>query len=566
MHKGISGGELVARQFKRENVDTIFTLIGNQVSPMLVYMAKYAIKVIHTRHEKGAVHMADGWAQATRRAGVAMVSGGPGFTNAITGIVKAYYAKTPLLLITGAIVPQTKDTGVLSDMEQIAMIKPYTKWACTVNDAARIPEYIARGLQMANTGRKGPVVLEIPISILKQTVAENLPVINYALSLTDVSLAPAEKVDEFIQAVSQAKKPLIIAGDEVYYDYAEKELIEFVNLTQIPVYTVNKARGCIPDLHPLCMGSGRILEAGPQFYAYQNTDLVITIGLENDYQMGSLKPPYFREDQKFISINKEAYEIVNGNFRPELSLIGSVNKVLGQLCTRLKEIPLKNNYVGWITDLRVNQNNYWEKLHTESGCNSTSPIHPLKCIEIIKKLIKEDAIIVLDGSNAMFWGALCFECNYPGQLIIGPDGVLGPMGTGVSLAIGAKAANPDREVVLYTGDGSFGFNAIEMDSAVRFNLPILVFIHNDEAWGFCKTTQEILYEKTEAADLGMVRYDKMVEGLGGFGEIVIEINSLEESIIKAQKSNLPACVNIIVDKKADSPGAKSFNDTLKLQK
>lgn len=566
MTKGLTGGELLAEQIKREGIDTIFTLIGNQVSPTLVHMSDYGIKVIHARNEKGVVHMAEGWAQVKRQAAVAIVSGGPGFANSLTGIIKAYYAQTPLLLITGGVVPRQRDMGVLADIEQVSFVKPYTKWSCTVHDAARIPEYISRGIQFASTGRRGPVVLEIPIDVLKKRV-ESEP-LRYDSDLTreDISLAAPEKVDAFLEMLSLAKRPVIIAGDEVYYEGAEKELAEFVEKTRIPAFTVNKARGCIADIHPLCMGSGRVLEAGPQLYAYQNADTVITIGMENDYQMEYLGPPNFSDEQKFISINKEAFSLINGNYRTDLALLGSVGRVMKQISERIVGLSIDYNFSEWLDLLNENKKRYWEELEKENSRKPTSLVNPYRCIREIQRLIDEDAVIVIDGSNAMFWATLCFNCNHPGQVIIGPDGVLGPMGSGVALAVGAKAAAGDREVVLYTGDGSFGFNAIEFDTAVRLDLPIKVFIHNDETWGFCKTTQEILYNKTEAADLGMIHYEKMAEALGGYGELISDEKDLTEGITKAKESHLPACLNIMVDKYAYSPGANAFNEALKLQK
>lgn len=553
----IIGGELVARQLKKEGIDTVFGLIGGPVASIFAYLGDYGIKVIYTRHEGGAIHMADGLAQASRKAGVVVVSNGPGFSNAVAGIFKAYFARTPLLVITGGVVPQQKDIGGLQDYDQLEVVRPYTKWARVVYDTARIPEYISRGLQMAVTGRPGPVLLEMPINVLNQAVSD-VPVYDYDLVSADVYLAGSEKVDELTELLAAAKKPVILAGDEVYYHDAAQELQEFAEVTRVPVFTVNKGRGCVPDTHPLCLGTGRIMDAGPNF-AFQHADLIINIGIENDYQMGFFKSPGFGSGQRFVYLAKEAFSVLTGNFRPELVLLGNVDQVLAQICRRIREQKRTYDFADWVDQLKASHRAYWDKLRKEQQERKGPGVNPYECIRRIQKAISKDALIVIDGSNAMFWGALCFECNYPGQLIIGPDGQFGPMGTGVALALGAKAANPGREVVLYTGDGSFGFYAMEMDTAVRFNLPIMVFIHNDETWGFCKTTQEMLYGKTGAVDLGMVRYDKLTEALGGYGETITEIEALEGSIIRARESGLPACLNIMMDKTAYSPGVETLN-------
>lgn len=565
MKSEIIGGELVAQQLKKENINTVFALIGNHVSPILVHLNDYGIKIIHTRHEQGAVHMADGWAQTTHKPGVVIVCGGPGFSNTFTGIIKAYFAQTPLVIIAGAHVTNTRDTGGVQDLDQLSIIRPYTKWARTVYDAKRIPEYIGRALQIASEGRKGPVVLEMPTNVLRQVVGEDVPEYSCNLLSCNVTLPSAEAIDKFIDIISHSQKPIIIAGDEIYYNHAEKKLNEFVNLTQIPIFTVNKARGSVADTHPLCMGSGRTFEGGPQLYAYQNADTVIIIGVENDYQMNQFKPPAFSGKQRFISVSRDINRILITDLRPELVLEGNTDKVLEQMNRRLQEIPLQCDFSEWLSQLKESKSKFWDVLRTENEDRNGAYVNPLNCIMEIQKLIDKDAIIVLDGSNAMFWGAACFQCNCPGQLVIAPDGSYGPIGTGVSIAIGVKAANPDKEVVLYTGDGSFGFNAMEMDTAVRFNLPIIVFIHNDEAWGFCKTTQQMLFDKTSAADLGTVRYDEMVKALGGYGELVTDLNFLRDSIIRAKESKLPACINIMMDKDALSPGTKYLNSLVKFK-
>ena len=237
------GGQLVAEQLKKEGVETVFALIGNHVSPILVNLDAHDINIIHTRHEQGSVHMADGWAQMTRNVGVAIVSGGPGFTNTFTGIIKAFFARTPLLIITGAVVPQARDKGVLQDLDQVSMIRPYTKWIRTVYETARIPEYISRAIQLANSGRKGPVVLEIPINVLKQSVEstgnKNL---NWPISTFDKSLAPMELVDKLVDKIASAKRPVIIAGDDVYYEDAGASLRQFIDFSVDTGIYRNKAR------------------------------------------------------------------------------------------------------------------------------------------------------------------------------------------------------------------------------------------------------------------------------------------------------------------------------------
>ncbi|GAE86876.1 thiamine pyrophosphate-binding protein [Acetivibrio straminisolvens] len=562
----ITGGELLVLALRKNNIKNVFGLVGNHVSPIFVHAQKHGLDIIDVRHEQAAIHMADGWSQVTRNIGVAIVTGGPGFTNSITGIVKAYMANTPILVIVGSTVPQQRDVGGLQDIDQIGMIREYTKWSASVFDTGRIPEYISIAMKKAVSGLRGPVVLEIPINILKNSIDEeevNWPENNTIISKSSPN---RETLDIILNTIVDAEKPLIIAGDEIYYGHSENELVKFVETTGIPIVTVNKARGCIPDSHSLCFGNGRVLEAGPQLYALHEADVIINVGLNIDYQMGLAKLPFFRAGQKFINICRDEYYNSRITSKPALTVIAEPGETLSALCTLIKEknIVLKS-YSSWIDKLKENDADYWENISSQAG---NERIHPINIIRGIMEYIDDDDIVVLDGSNAMFWGSLLFSFNKPGRLIIGPDGTLGPMGCGIPLALAAKLANPDKKVILYTGDGSFGFNAIEMDTAVRLNIPITVIVHNDLAWGFCKSTQQVLYgeQNVSSCDLGIRPYEKMVEALGGYGEFVGRNDRIIPAIKNAIDSGKPACINVLVDYDLFAPGAIMFNESLKAMK
>jgi len=561
----VTGGELVAWTLQKSNISTAFGLVGNHLSPILVHLKNYGIKLVDVRHEQAAILMADGFAQVTRKPAVAMVVGGPGFTNAITGIVKAYMANTPMVIILGAAVPEQKDMGSLQDMEQISMIKPYTKWAATVYTPQRIPEYLNKALEKASSGRMGPVVLEIPINILKAQVDQNAVIWSKYDKVKQNHCISKERIKEITSLIMMAKKPVIIAGDEVYYGKAEKELICFAEKSGIPVFTVNKARGCIPDNHELCFGNGRILEAGFSLYAYKNTDIIINIGVYSDYQMGFYKAPVFPEDTAVVNIVKDVEQNTASGGKQVLTVESDIKEALLGLTEYISDLdPV--DYSSWVIELKEESEIFWERIMKQESTNKK--VNPVFLIQTIKKVIKKDSIIVLDGSNAMFWGSLLFECNFPGQVIIGPDGTFGPMGCGIPLALAAKQAAPDKDVVLYTGDGSFGFNAIEIDTAIRWNIPVMIVIHNDLAWGFCKTTQQALYGDSNTAnvDLEAGNYDKMVVALGGYGELILSEENLENSLDKALHSGKIACLNVMIDETMQAPGALSFHESLKKMK
>ncbi|QNU66249.1 thiamine pyrophosphate-binding protein [Ruminiclostridium herbifermentans] len=561
-----SGGELLVQAIKEQGIDVAFGLVGNQISPILVHMKKYGLKFIGVRHEQAAVHMADGWAQIKRQCGIAMVSGGPGFSNSINGIVKAYMAETPILIIVGSVVTEQKDKGALQDMDQLSMVRQYCKWCATVHDTKRIKEYIARGIEVAYKGRRGPVVLEIPISILRREIEspESIQCIrNYENYL--VNYVPSEAFAEVVDVLANADKPIVLVGDEAYYSKAEVLLNEFVEIAKIPVFTINKARGLISDDKSYCYGLGRVLEAGPQIYALSQADTILCIGVNKDYQMSSFDKPVFNENQTFIFITESNDKYTYINCKKFLEIVGSINVCLKGLIDAYKEKNIAMNKSQWVKVLDENTEKFWTELYKENY-SETSLINPMKLIQGIQAEIEKDTIIVLDGSNAMFWGSLLFKATEIGQIIIAPDGTHGSMGCGLPLALGAKVAAPEKRVLLYTGDGSIGFNMMEIDTSIKYEIPITIVIHNDAAWGLCKTTQEVLYNDVYAADIGMVYYDKVTEALGGHGFLLEKQEDMLEILNKAMKLEKTVCINAMVDKNSYSPGLKWFNEVLRSMK
>jgi len=565
----VNGGLLVSQALQREGIEQIFGLIGYYVSPIFAACSKTGLKIYDTRHEQAAVHMADGYSQLTGNPGVAVVTGGPGFANTISGIIKAYKSFTPLVLITGGFEPQRKDAGGLEDMDQLTLVKQYTKWCGTVYDTARIPEYIAIAFRHAVSGRRGPVVLEIPINYLRNEVDEE-SVVWPEKYRTDAKIyGDNEKIEEAICLIEKAKKPIVIAGNGVFYSKAEEELKMFTEYTGIPVFTVNAGRGVLPDDHEFCFSPGRALEAGPQLYAFKNADTVIVLGSSLDYSVSFGKPPVFAQNQVFIQVDVDPSEIGFSCRNIDVGIIGHSNVVLKQMLDSMKASGkvIKDKYSSWVSELRKIRADFWSDFETDINQNSKL-IHPQKLINDIQQVIPKDSIIVMDGSNAMLWACLLFKCYKPGHHVIGPSGTYGPMGTGLPLALGAKIAKPDKVVVLYTGDGSLGFNLIEVNTAVRMGIPVVIIVHNDSSWGFCRETQRTIFGDSACnygTNLGFTRYDKIVEDFGGYGELISNPDDIVPALNRAINSNKIACLNVVIDGEM-SPGANFLNGTVKVNK
>lgn len=563
MMNSITGGEYILKTLNEYGVKQIFTLVGNHISPVLVHKDKYEIQVVDVRHEQAAIYMADAYAQISRYIGTAFVVGGPGFTNAITGIVKAYMASTPLLVFVGSTVKSQNDTGGLQEMEQLDMIHKYSKWTATINDAERVPEYINRAITIARSGRMGPVVLEIPIDMLKRKAAyPKISFLGMPDNQCDLTNEMAVRIADFIKS---AKNPIVLAGDELYYQRAEQEFIRFVEKSNLPVYTIGKGRGCIPDNHRLCFGNGRLLEAGSILKALEKSDVLFIVGVYSDYQMNSFKGRLFDNKKAVIRICMEPH---SDNFRSGSEVI-NISCNINQGLKKLNQFFSEKDtilHTQWIDELKEQHIRYFDQLMKKSINNITNKIQPYRLITKLMEKLPEDSILVIDGSNAMFWMSLLYQAKTPGQVIIGPDGTLGPMGCGVALAVGAKAAAPDRMVVLYTGDGSFGFNAIELDTANRNHLDIKIVIHNDMAWGICKSTQELLYEATSSVDLGMVNYELWAAAMGGKGYLLKEEADIEHILNQLLAEQGITCINAMVDETSYAPGTEEFNKALEKMK
>ncbi|QWU13748.1 acetolactate synthase-1/2/3 large subunit [Paenibacillus sophorae] len=566
----ITGAELVVQSLTQHHIDMVFGLVGNQISPILVHLEYSGIRYIGTRHEQAAIHMADGYSQVKRTSAVAMVSGGPGFTNSITGIVKAFFANTPLVVIIGSVVNSQRNKGALQDMDQLGMIRNYTKWSATVFEPSRIPEMLHQAFYKANSGKKGPVVLEIPIDVLKREI--DVSSLSGIIGKCDVncdvnaSVASLTCIEDFVRQLDLAERPVILLGDETYYAKCEMMLEELLSFLNIPVFTIAKARGIVSDSdHDSCCGNGRILEAGPQTEIISQADLVVNIGVSSDYQMDFFGEPLFHREQRYINISEYIDDLPFLEFEKSTVWKVNVHAFLSALRVYLRDNQLKLEKAEWLAKARTEIDLFFDQL--DKTVHPSEDVNPVHFLNTLQNKIMPDTILVLDGSNAMFWAGLLLRANTPGQIIIASDGTHGPMGPGLPLALGAKLAAPGREVLLYTGDGSFGFNMAELDTSIAYRIPVTVIVHNDRSWGLCKTTQEILYQSVCGVELSDVRYDRITEAFGGEGVLVERDVDVEDAINgMVFPTPVTRCLDVRMITTSYSPGLAKFNTFLEAMK
>jgi acetolactate synthase-1/2/3 large subunit len=529
------GGRLVAHALKREGVRYLFSLCGGHINPIYDGCLDEGIKIIGTRHEQAAAHMAEAWSLVTGQMGVCAVTAGPGLTDAVTGVANAYENRVPMLILGGHSDLNDSDIGSLQDINQINLYESITKWARICHKTDRIPEYIAMAYRHALSGRPGPVYLELPQDILYKKVDKSDVKFPKNYRTLEKPSGSSRALKAAVDIIEQSKRPLIIAGTGCRFSEAGEAIAAFAEHRGIPVITRNGGRGIIPDSHPLSLGPscgiwGPIGEA----------DTIILLGIRLNFQLGYGK--YFSKSVKIIQLDTDSTNI-GFNRGADLGIVGDIKLVLEELKGKMPNNPDRQ----WVRQCktRVKATENWMHGQTQFG---GTPIHPKKLAEDVRDVAGREASYVVDGGWVGMWGGETLPAERPGECLGVLTGPMGTLGVGLPYALAMKMAHPDRTVILFTGDGSFGFTSVEIDTAVRYNIPIVCVVANDQAWGMIKSSQWYHYgpDRLVGVDLGLVRYDKWVEGFGGHGEFVETPGQIKPAIERAIKSGKPACINVLV--------------------
>ncbi|MBW1849054.1 MAG: thiamine pyrophosphate-binding protein, partial [Deltaproteobacteria bacterium] len=507
----ITGGQLTAEALIEKGIDYIFTLSGGHITPIYQYLENSPITLFDTRHEQAAVFMAEAYGRMTRKPGIAMVTAGPGFTNALSAVANANLANSPLVLISGSVGIESIEKLDLQDMRQCPVIEPMVKKALVCHKTERIPEFIDFAYRTAISGRPGPVYLELPVDILNaETSVEGVKKTHTSINSCTSDIDNAANIVEMIE---NANNPVVIAGSGAWYSGADEELTSFVEKTGMPAFTSSLGRGTIPDTHPLCFESSLAIRPGAAFAALAGSDLVIFLGSRMGlfYLFGDL----FTPETKIVQVDIEPEEI-GRNRSIDLAIISDVKGLLKE-CNRVidkKKISdkLTKKFTDWVSSLQKAE----EDSKAEARVNWESdaiPIHPMRLAhEINSFLSNEDDIVIADGGDTQVWMGMTRTIRKPGHYM--DSGLYGCLGVGLPYANAAKLLNPDKRVCLITGDGSIGFNFMEFNTAIRKGLPIVVVISNDLGWGMIRHSQELRmgHAIEEGTLLGVVEYQKLVEG------------------------------------------------------
>jgi len=533
----LNGGHLFIRCLKQEGVKRVFTIVGDTILPLVDAAADEGIEFIDTRHEGAALHMADGYARITGEPAVAIFTGGPGFSNAISALPAIYTSESPVIFVAGCAELPEKGMSTFQEIDQIGMTAPVTKGSWLIHDKNRIPEFVATAFRTAMSGRPGPVHLTLPINIQEEEISEDdlPPYLPNEYRNMGRSQGDATQIQEAASLLSQAQKPVIILGNPARYSVSPEQAAALAEKTGVPVFTVEQARGLLDDEHPLCFGyaDGALNAAARRF---READVVLLLGkrLDHRYRYGGV----FSPTAKIIQADPAPAEI-GRNRGIAVPLLGDLGAITEQLTAACRANP---NLGPWLSQLKEDRDGWLQTL--ASNAQGQEPLHPMDVYTSIQDLIDEDTFIVMDGGDYVQWGRSFMKARKPGRFIrLGP---LSHLGAGLPYGMAAKLAHPESKVLVFIGDGAFGFYPMEFDTCIRHNLPMTVVMGNDSTWGIDKTFQMAYFNRAVGTDLRFVRYDKMVEAIGGHAEYVERKEDVAPAVARAINSGLPSLVNVVV--------------------
>jgi thiamine pyrophosphate-dependent acetolactate synthase large subunit-like protein len=526
----VNGGVLAARTLRRAGIGTMFALPGGHNMPLFRAAPPEGIRLIDTRHEEAAAMMAEGWALATADVGAVTVTAGPGLANAVPGIAEANHARTPVVMIAGRTGIRQRGRGAVQDLDQLSLVAPITKWREECVATERIPEYVAEAVHRARSGAPGVAYLEIPVDVFGASAVER----EADVASVPRGTAPQGDLDRAVDVLASASRPVVVAGSGAFFSKAGPSLRAFVETSGIPVVTTSAARGLVDDDHPRCLSG--LVHGG---IAVASSDAVLVLGSRFNANLMYGGPPLLPADGAVIQVDVNP-DNLGGQRVPDVGIVGDVSAVLDGLTEAWKSPP--EGFDEWNTrarDAAAVSRSQWEA----EGDRQADGVHPGWLVREVARFAEElgPCTTVADGGDSAVWGIGLFRAHRPGtHMYIGS--ALGTLGVGLPFAIAAKAARPDEPTILLTGDGALGLSAMELDTAARHDLSVIVVVVNNGGWGG--------EERSRAAF--RMRFDTMAEAVGGHGETVTETKEIRPALQRCLDSGVVSVLNVVTDPHAES--------------
>ena len=527
----VTGSYLIAKTLAEEGVEKLFYLMGGPDFDIVMGCQDFGIETIDFRHEQAAAFAAHAYARVTGKPGVCTAASGPGTLNLLTGVYAASIDCAPMVILGGASAVHEIGRETFQEVDQERIMEPIVKYWHRPTMAARYPEIVSTAYRQAMSGRPGPVYIDCGADVLYEEIEEDEAVKPTHAVRKSVPAGDPEAIKEAVDMLAASERPMIFSGGGVFFAGASPEMERLVDLTSTPFYTAPMSRGVVPEDHPVSF-------QGARSTAMREADLVLVIGTRMNWMIN-----YGQRfgNAKVIQIDIEASEIAH-NRDVDLGIVGDAKAVLGQMVAEVEARP--EDFAGrlespWISRLQEDNDRRAGQQALLLNSDQT-PIHPLRLCKEIRDFLDRDAILCVDGNEILHFGRQSLPTHVPGHRL--NSGVTGTMGVGLPYGIGAQIAKPDTQVLVLHGDGSMGMNAMEIDTCVRFNLPVVTVISNNAGW-----TARTPDRRKPGRELGFTNYDGMARELGAHGEEVSDPDEIRPALERAFASGKPAVVNVIVE-------------------
>ena len=528
----VIGSYLISRTLKEEGVDTLFYLMGGPNFDIVMAAEDLGIRCIDFRHEQAAAFAAHAYARVTGKPGVCTAASGPGTLNLLTGVYTAAIDCAPMIVLGGAGPVHEIGREAFQEVDQVGIMEPMMKWVHQTTQASRYPEVVSMAFRKATTGRPGPVYIDCGADVLYEEIDEEDAITPWRAERRSRPAAEADVVKETIDMLAAAERPMIFAGGGAFFSGAADELTEFVNMTSTPFYTAPMSRGLVAEDNPVSFQAARST-------AMRETDFVLVVGTRLNWmvQYGHR----FNRDAKVVQIDIDPAELGH-NRNIDLGIVGDAKAVMSQLVEEARN--READWAGRIeSDWIVHLSEVEDQRSAQGAALLNSdqmPMHPVRLCKEIREFLDRDAIVSVDGNEILHIGRQTIPTFEPGHRL--NSGVTGTMGVGLPYGIGAQLAKPDKQVLVLHGDGSMGMNAMELDTCVRHNIPVVTVISNNAGW-----TARTPDRRKPGRELGFTNFDGMARELGAYGERVEDPNEIKPALQRAFDSGKPAVINAIVE-------------------
>jgi acetolactate synthase-1/2/3 large subunit len=547
----VDGGAIVARTLRAEGVDVCFALNGGHIWPILRHLRDNGIRMIHMRHEQSCAYAADAYARSSRRPGVLAVTAGCGLTNAVTGLCVAHLAGSAVVCLAGQH-PTTED-GIGSFQEAYAteICGSFTKSAKRVLDWTTIARDVRAAFRAAQAWPVGPTVVELPTNVLYQQGAPARQRRGAQVFDPEAMRAMADPaaIERAVDLLCAAERPLVAAGDGVFWADAAEELRALAERLEIPVYARRAGQGALPETHPLAVRG-----AWKKPFT-SRADVVLTVGFRFWSGEHFGEPPTWAGDAAYLQVDPMPLRI-GAHVDAQVALVGDPKLVLRQLLAaaeaRGSRVASRRHHA-WLAEIGAVRERFDEARRAqEAEVHEARPIHPARLVRELVDVLPADATVVVDSFTLSGWLSDWFQARFAGQVI--DAGPLAPVGHGIGMAIGAQLARPGKPVVVVIGDGGLGIGGMEIETALRCKLPIVTVVWNNSSWGPSFDQMPLLRGHVDPFDmLPDLRYDRMFEAIGCHAEHVERPGEIRAALERALGAGKASVVNVLGDARVGHP-------------